>query len=69
MIVTDHPAFYNCLHKLQQEQRHIELEQLHLDRGYTQPRRRRSIDENQRSETQDLTDGRKDITTFLRASA
>lgn len=72
LIVTDHPAFYNCLHKLRQEQRHTELELLRMERGYRQPRRRRSIDENEKrisTLTQDLTDGRKDISTFLRSVA
>jgi hypothetical protein len=72
LIVIDHPSFYNCLHKLRQEQRHIEIELLRLDRGFRQNRRRRSIGEQQKRITTlmaDMRSGRKDVPTFLRSVA
>ena len=69
IIVTDHPSFYTCLHKLRQEQRHTELAIQRADEGFRPKPKRRSMSEHNRrlvSLMSDLQCGRKDTATFLR---
>jgi len=72
IIVVDHPSFYDALHQLRKEQRHIEVEIKRAGSGFRLKRRRRSVNERKLRLTtlmSDLTGGRKDITEFLRGVA
>jgi hypothetical protein len=72
IIVIDHPSFYDALHQLRKEQRHVEVEIQRAGCGFRPQRRRRSVNERKLRLTtliSDLTGGRKDITEFLRGVA
>lgn len=69
LIVFDHPSFFNCLHKLRQEQRHTEVATLRTENGFRRKSNRRSMVEHMKRLTSlmnDLRSGRKDVTAFLR---
>jgi len=51
LIVTNHPSFYACLHKLRQEQRHTEVQVLRLQNGFRKKLRRRSVGKQHRRMT------------------
>lgn len=72
LIVFDHPSFFNCLHKLRQEQRHTEVSILRSENGFRRKVKRRSVIEHAKRLTTLMTDlrsGKKDLTSFLRGVA
>lgn len=69
LIVFDHPSFFNCLHKLRQEQRHTEVSILRYENGFRRKVKRRSVIEHAKRLTTLMTDLRSrktDLTSFLR---
>jgi len=71
-IVVDHPALFTCLHKIGQEQRHTEVENIRLETGFRKKRQRRSMTEQHLrliTLTTDFESGRKNVATFLQGVA
>ena len=69
LLVIDHPAFFTCLHKIREEQRHTEVQIMRAETGFRRQRQRRSMTEHSRRLTTlmaDLSSGRKDVAAFLR---
>jgi len=72
LIVVNHPAFFTCLRKIRQEQRHTEMENIKLENGFQKKLQRRSMTEQHLRLTTIMTDfecGRKNVATFLRGVA